>query len=376
MWNAIFGSAEPAEPPALPKKTPEELAAQKEARKKKAAEARKKREAQEAAKSKEVPTTDGDQKAAGFAFARKSSASSSSSESQAAANLPAISEDAVVLGLERGLRESSPAAHPITPKAAAAQESNVVDLMKQVRLQHNEELNAAVGAAREETSKLLTTELESKFAITLAERLSEAQVQAEVTKEKAVAECREETLREAADRQANALCDAEAKHLAEKESAMKEAEERHAEEIAKLEAQHDLTRVASAALLRRAEIDGDSKREQLLNELRMQLAEEAAAKMAEERIKLVAERESAITTAVAEAEAAISKKLEAEHEARTKRLSERLSSFNASFKALLKRLVDQPQEASIPKTLALMKLASVEEQDAEPATPPVQAPAA
>lgn len=380
MWNAIFGSAEPAEPPALPKKTPEELAAQKEARKKKAAEARKKREAQEAAKSKEVPTTDGDQKAAGFAFARKSSASSSSSESQAAANLPAISEDAVVLGLERGLRESSPAAHPITPKVAAAQESNVVDLMKQVRLQHNEELNAAVGAAREETSKLLTTELESKFAITLAERLSEAQVQAEVTKEKAVAECREETLREAADRQANALCDAEAKHLAEKESAMKEAEERRAEEIAKLEAQHDLTRVASAALLRRAEIDGDSKREQSLNELRMQLsmqlAEEAAAKMAEERIKLVAERESAITTAVAEAEAAISKKLEAEHEARTKRLSERLSSFNASFKALLKRLVDQPQEASIPKTLALMKLASVEEQAAEPATPPVQAPAA
>lgn len=395
MWNAIFGSAEPAEPPALPKKTPEELAAQKEARKKKAAEARKKREAQEAAKSKEVPTTDGDQKAAGFAFARKSSASSSSSESQAAANLPAISEDAVVLGLERGLRESSPAAHPITPKAAAAQESNVVDLMKQVRLQHNEELNAAVGAAREETSKLLTAELESKFAITLAERLSEAQVQAEVAKEKAVAECREETLREAADRQANALCDAEAKHLAEKESAMKEAEERRAEEIAKLtqelEAQHDLTRAASAALLRRAEVDGDSKREQLLNELRMQLAEEAAAdkqaavkeaeaataaKMAEERIKLVAEKESAITTAVAEAEAAISKKLEAEHEARTKKLSERLSSFNASFKALLKRLVDQPQEASIPKTFALMKLASVEEQAAEPATPPVQAPAA
>ena len=42
MWAAIFGPAEPETPR---KKTPEEIAAQKEARKKKAAEARKKREA-------------------------------------------------------------------------------------------------------------------------------------------------------------------------------------------------------------------------------------------------------------------------------------------------------------------------------------------
>jgi hypothetical protein len=399
MWNAIFGSSEPAEPPALPKKTPEELAAQKEARKKKAAEARKKREAQEAAKAKEAAATkDGDQGPTGFAFARKPSASASS-ESQAAANLPAISEDAVVLGLEQGVRESLPAASPITspitPKAAAAQQSNVVDLMKQVRLQHNEELNAAVGAVREETTKLLTAELESKFATTLAERLREAQVQAEVAKEKAVADCKEQTLREAADRQADALVDAEAKHATEKEAALKEAAERHAKEIAKLtqelEAQHDLTRAASAALLRRAEVDGDSKREQLLNELRVQLAEEAAAdkqaavkeaeaatatKLAEARIEFVAEKESAIASAVAEAEAALSKKLEAEHEARTKKLADRLARFNTSFKVLLKRLVDQPQEASIPKPLAI-QLASAQEQAAELATAaPEQAAAA
>ena len=175
MWAAIFGPAEPETPR---KKTPEEIAAQKEARKKKAAEARKKREALEAQQA----AGGGADQPLNFTFARKSERSPNTSvdtdvpsESAAASNLPAISEDAVVHGLEKSVRESSASqAELITPKSAAAQESNVADLMKQVRLQHQEELDAAVGAARDETTKTLTQELESKFATNLEERLGEA----------------------------------------------------------------------------------------------------------------------------------------------------------------------------------------------------------
>ena len=191
----------------------------------------------------------------------------------------------------------------------------------------------------------------------------------------------------AAERLADALCTAESKHLAEMEAALKAAEERHKEEIAKitqeLQAEHDLTRAASAALLRRAEVDGDSKREEVLADVKRQLSEQAAAerqaaveaaqaaaaaKLEEVRIDLMAEKDKAVTAAIAETEAKVTAEMQklfdaeqkareeardAEQKAREAKLAERQANFNKSFKALLKQLVDQPQEASSPKPLAI-----------------------
>ena len=420
MWAAIFGPAEPETPR---KKTPEEIAAQKEARKKKAAEARKKREALEAQQA----AGGGADQPLNFTFARNSQRSPNTSvdtdvpsESAAASNLPAISEDAVVHGLEKSVRESSASqAELITPKSAAAQESNVADLMKQVRLQHQEELDAAVGAARDETTKTVTQELESKFATNLEERLGEAAQAAARAEEKAVATTKAEEQKAASERLADALCTAESKHLVEMEAALKAAEERHKEEIAKitqeLQAEHDLTRAASAALLRRAEVDGDSKHEEVLTNVKRQLSEQAAAerqaaveaaqtaaaakleevridlmaekdraaaKLEEVRIDLMAEKDRAVAAAIAETEAKVTAEMQklfdaeqkareeardaeekardaeqkardAEQKAREAKLAERQANFNKSFKALLKQLVDQPQEASSPKPLAI-----------------------
>ena len=167
-----------------------------------------------------------------------------------------------------------------------------------------------------------------------------------------------------------------------------------AEAVAKvtqeLRAEHNTTIAASATLLRRAESEAETKREQELmatNERLTKEAEaatkaaveaaeaEAAARLAEVRIEVSAGRDSAIAQAAAEAAKATTARLEEEHKAHiakleeghkahNARLAERQAQFNKTFKALMKQLIDQPQSVGTPKSPTGAPLAITFDQEA------------
>ena len=153
MFSSWFGAPAPAPAP----DEPDPETAKREARRKAAAEARKIREETKAAASASS------EEISGFAVG-KSARRSSKSTSAASPSMPAISEEAL-----RGIESAKRAVAALPVEKAPDLDKNVADLMQQVRLQHEEELNSSLNAARHSAASEMQEELEAKFAITRKE---------------------------------------------------------------------------------------------------------------------------------------------------------------------------------------------------------------
>ena len=160
--------------------------------------------------------------------------------------MPAISEEAL-----RSIESAKRAVAALPVEKAPDLDKNVADLMQQVRLQHEEELNSSLNAARHSAASEMQEELEAKFAITRKELESGFAAKLEAAQEVAAATAK--ALTEQIEELKAAARAAEERHAKRgEEDAEKARLERAAavEEVARrLAAEHEETRLASAHLL-------------------------------------------------------------------------------------------------------------------------------
>lgn len=368
-FSSFFGTSSVESPP------DEEETRQREARRRKAAaEARKKREQAGAEED-----GDDDDIAAFSVGGRKSSGGATSSAKAnarvvssrpakpAANSLPAITEEGNKVASAKtwsAVTNDPEEMKRLASRAQAAQEQAVADLMSQVREQQDAELNAAVEAAREQTSQMVEEESAAKHAEAMIAKLAEAAQAAEEAQAVAVAEAVATAVSEAEAQAAEAMAVAEERHADAMAAAAEAAEKRLQDSLNdlrfKLEKQHQATLVTSAAMVRHAEKEGDSKldvqmqamREMMVTEHEADKAaavekavDEANAHLAKVRLDSATEKANSVSEAVQEAIAAC----EAANHLERQKLAERQKAFNITFKRLMQDLVDQPDRLASPR---------------------------
>jgi len=156
------------------------------------------------------------------------------------------------------------------------------------------------------------------------------------------------------------------------------AEERHAQELAaaleelssKNAKQHQYTLVTSAAMVRQAEEEGSTRREQELAAMREALAkehadalqaavqratDEGATALAQAHIEFTAEKvefdavkAAAVEKAVADTELVVTERLETAHRVDKEGLAQRQREFNLTLKKLMQELFNQPDRLASP----------------------------
>ena len=342
-FSSFFGSTEE------PKKEAEDEEAQKRdaRRRKAAAAARKKREEAGNDDSDIASFTVASRKSSGRQAAPSSSAAAGarvlrSRPSGSDSDLPAISEDAVAHAASAqawGAATADPEEMKrFAARAQAAQEQAVADLMEQVKTQQQEELAAAVAAAKEEVKNEMQQEYEKQLNLALEEASEAAAEVQNAAVESAVAEA--EAVAQKGMDEALAAAEEASVHALEEAKAdwEKQAEEAMEELRSKLEKQYQATLVTSAAMVRQAQTEGNTKLDEQLVAMRDALSEEHEADklLAVTQARLEAEAEKA--DAIADAEEAV----KAAHQLETKHLAERQKNYNLTFKKLLQEFVGQP----------------------------------